>query len=410
MTLRTLYSDNIIRLSTGESCGCSYCGYSYSVEGETGTVIYPYFDEGYKPMELEIMFFSSYMPLETNDGYCSDTDTLVIGKGKNTATLVERNGDLAAYWVSDEYDPDDLDLVAVSLENASKHLGPAIAAHAAKERGAKMSLRTSCFDDCISLSISEGGHSCYGGSCDVGGAIIDFPDPDCECEGKYKPKALEMLFVSGLMPLETKDRYCSDTDTLVFGKGKNTATMVERNGDLVAYWAPDEYDPDDLDLVAFDLENASKHLAPAFAAHAAGERGAEMSLRKLYSGDIISLSTGEEGDGCRHVKGEQWTVIDLPDGEYKPVALEIMFVSSEMPLETNDGYCSDTDTLVIGKGKNTATLVERNGDLAAYWASDEYDPDDLDLVAVAIQNASKHLAPVIAAHAAKEQGLSNPPA
>ena len=123
-----------------------------------------------------------------------------------------------------------------------------------------------------------------------------------------------------------------------------------------------------------------------------------MSLRVKYSpeDDIVSLDTSEKGEGSCDVEGHYWTVIDLPfGGGYKPVALEIMFASDLMPLEKNAGYCSETDTLVIGEENCAATLVEKNGDLAAYWRPDD-DPDDLSLVAVSLRNASKHLAPVIA--------------
>ena len=123
-----------------------------------------------------------------------------------------------------------------------------------------------------------------------------------------------------------------------------------------------------------------------------------MSLRVKYSpeDDILLLDTSEKGEGSWDVEGHYWTVIDLPfGGGYRPVALEIMFASDLMPLEINGGYCSETDTLFIGEGKDAATFVEENGDLAAYWRQDD-DLDDLSLVAVSLRNASKHLAPVIA--------------
>ena len=129
-----------------------------------------------------------------------------------------------------------------------------------------------------------------------------------------------------------------------------------------------------------------------------------MSLRTYYGDNIIALTTDDRGDGCHHVEGWPWVIIDTPDSdEYNPVALEIMFIDSHMPLETNGGYCSGTDTLVIGKSKDTATLVKRNGDLVAYWSPEEYDPDDLSLVAVALHNASKHLTPAIADHVNKPE-------
>ena len=123
-----------------------------------------------------------------------------------------------------------------------------------------------------------------------------------------------------------------------------------------------------------------------------------MSLRVQYSpkDDIVLLATSEKGEGSCDVEGHYWAVIILPfGGGYKPVALDIMFASDLMPLETNSGYCSETDTLLIGEGKGAATLIEENGDLAAYWCPDDT-PDDLSLVAVSLRNASKHLASVIA--------------
>ena len=124
-----------------------------------------------------------------------------------------------------------------------------------------------------------------------------------------------------------------------------------------------------------------------------------MRLLVKYSpeDDIVLLGTSERGDGCYDVEGHSWTAVTLPlVGGYKPVALEIMFASSIMPLETNCGYCPDTDTLVIGDSKDAATLAEGNGDLTAYWRPEDYDPEEMSLVAVSLRNASKHLAPVIA--------------
>ena len=126
-----------------------------------------------------------------------------------------------------------------------------------------------------------------------------------------------------------------------------------------------------------------------------------MSLQITYVDDIIHLSTGGNGAGSYVVIEDSGTVVDhSSDNEHNPVALEIMFVSRYMPLETNDGYCSGTDTLVIGKDNDTATLLERNSDLVAYWAP-VYCSDQLSLLAVELHNVSKHLAPVIADHANK---------
>ncbi len=123
-----------------------------------------------------------------------------------------------------------------------------------------------------------------------------------------------------------------------------------------------------------------------------------MSLRIHYSpeDDIVMLYMDERGEGSYDVEGHYWTRVILPSrGGYKPVALEVMFVSDLMPLETNGRYCSETDTLVIGDGEGSTALAEENGDLTAYWLPEEDDPDDLSLVAVALRRASVHLAPVI---------------
>ncbi len=127
-----------------------------------------------------------------------------------------------------------------------------------------------------------------------------------------------------------------------------------------------------------------------------------MSLRVGYSAvdDCIYISTGQGSSDSVTLVSYSGTIMDIhPDSDYKPSTLELLYISSHLPLETNDGYCPDTDTLVIGEGKDVATLVEENDDLVAYWARDPSypdDPDEFELVAAGLRNASKHLAPVIA--------------
>ncbi len=127
-----------------------------------------------------------------------------------------------------------------------------------------------------------------------------------------------------------------------------------------------------------------------------------MSLRVGYGDDCIYISTSQGSCESLSLVSDYGTVIDThPDSDYKPTALEVLYISSYLPLETNDGYYPDTDTLVIGEGKDTATLVEENDDLVAYFAYDTSypdDPDEFELVAAALRNASKHLAPAIANH------------
>ena len=88
--------------------------------------------------------------------------------------------------------------------------------------------------------------------------MIDFVD-----EISYEPVNLELLSVSGHLPLEQNEKYRKETDTLTFGEGVDTATLITENGDLVAYWrpSPTDYNPERLCAIAVDLRNASKYLS-----------------------------------------------------------------------------------------------------------------------------------------------------
>ena len=76
---------------------------------------------------------------------------------------------------------------------------------------------------------------------------------------------VEVSGFSVYLPLRRPD-YCESADTLTIGARRETATLVAENGDLVAYWRPDEFAPDDLEPFAVDLRNASRHLAPLLVA------------------------------------------------------------------------------------------------------------------------------------------------
>ena len=111
------------------------------------------------------------------------------------------------------------------------------------------------------IYFTSDGSSSSDGAYELGdsGIAVDTP------KDSYKPVSLEvMYFREHYMPLGTNADYSPETDTLVFGDGKDRATQVEENGDLVAYWYPDT-GPDDLDLVAVALRNASKHVASVMA-------------------------------------------------------------------------------------------------------------------------------------------------
>ena len=134
-----------------------------------------------------------------------------------------------------------------------------------------------------------------------------------------------------------------------------------------------------------------------------------MSLKVKYSPmeegfDAIVLDSGKERDpGAIDLEYNPHVVIDLPlDDGKEPVALEVLWISAYLPLETNKDYCSETDTLTIGDEVEAATLIAENGDLVLYWRPDENYPDELIAIAIDIRNASRHLAPAIEANQHKQ--------
>ena len=101
-------------------------------------VIVRHLEDAYDPVELEVLGISAYLPLETNDGYCAETDTLTFGRALTDANVVIERDDLIAYWLPDGYSSNELALTAVALRNASKHLAPVIDAMTgvpARQRG-----------------------------------------------------------------------------------------------------------------------------------------------------------------------------------------------------------------------------------------------------------------------------------
>lgn len=95
----------------------------------------------------------------------------------------------------------------------------------------------------------------------VPGVVLDLAnDDDLSCQ----VVGLEVLGMSAYVPLG-KLGYCEETDTLTFGAEIETAIEIVENEDLAAHWRPDDSLDDFMVPVAFDLRNASKHLAPIMA-------------------------------------------------------------------------------------------------------------------------------------------------
>ena len=124
-----------------------------------------------------------------------------------------------------------------------------------------------------------------------------------------------------------------------------------------------------------------------------------ISLKQGYDSEIdaIYLWSGKKGFDATDLEDFPSVVIDLPESGYAPLSLDVVGISGALPLEQNKSYCAATDTFTFGTMPKKADLVVENGDLVAYWRFDGPDPDDYTAVAVDLRNASKHLAPAIAA-------------
>ena len=94
------------------------------------------------------------------------------------------------------------------------------------------------------------------------GVILDFMD-----EGSEDVTRIDILNVSWFLPLSAERGYDADTDTLTLGDKPDADAdyRVVNNGDFVSYrqWFDDG---SQWDVVALDLRQASKYLAPAIAA------------------------------------------------------------------------------------------------------------------------------------------------
>ena len=119
-----------------------------------------------------------------------------------------------------------------------------------------------------------------------------------------------------------------------------------------------------------------------------------MSLEVKYDpeSDAVLLMSGKRITATVDLESTAFVMIDLADRvSYEPVTLDLLNVSGHLPLDENERYHKETDTLTFGEDAETATLITENGDLVAYWRPNEYDPKRLWAIAVDLRNASKYL-------------------
>lgn len=83
------------------------------------------------------------------------------------------------------------------------------------------------------------------------------------------------------------------------------------------------------------------------------------------------------------------------DGGCDIVGAVIMAASYNLSLR--HGYDAKSDLLLLGKDTDDPALITNNGDFVGYWKLDEDDPNGFwEPIGVAIKQASKHLAPMLA--------------
>ena len=121
-------------------------------------------------------------------------------------------------------------------------------------------------DDALIMIAAHGGRSGAALRDDFG-VILDLADV-----GSEDVTRIDILNVSGFLPLSAERGYDAATDTLTLGDKPDAGAdyRVVDNGDFVSYrqWFDDG---SGWDIVAVDLRQASKHLAPALAALAEPE-------------------------------------------------------------------------------------------------------------------------------------------
>ena len=112
---------------------------------------------------------------------------------------------------------------------------------------------------------------------------------------------------------------------------------------------------------------------------------------------ILSLTTGMRPATSASLLDDPGIVVDLAESDgHTIVGIMVMGADAYLPLAR--GYDPDADTLHLGKPTDNPDLITENGDVIGYWQVYEGDPDGVrDPIGVTIRNASKHLAPVIAA-------------
>ena len=121
---------------------------------------------------------------------------------------------------------------------------------------------------------------------------------------------------------------------------------------------------------------------------------------KYYAEDDVLIMTASRGGCSGGALRDDFRVIFVFEsvGSENIARLRVLYVSDFLPLDAERGYDADTDTLTLGDKPDAEAdyRVVDNGDFVSYrqWFDDG---SGWDIVAVDLRQASKYLAPVLAA-------------
>ena len=112
--------------------------------------------------------------------------------------------------------------------------------------------------------------------------------------------------------------------------------------------------------------------------------------------DVLHLGPeGKVEDGCALLDNPGIVLLTSTEGGCDIVGAVIMAASYYLSLRRS--YDVKSDTVLLGKVTDDPALITKNGDFVGYWKPDKDDPNGLwEPIGVAIKQASKHLAPVLA--------------
>ena len=129
-----------------------------------------------------------------------------------------------------------------------------------------------------------------------------------------------------------------------------------------------------------------------------------MQAKYYAEDDALVISGNRRGRSGAALRDDFGIILDLADeGSEDVTRIDILNVSWFLPLSAERGYDADTDTLTLGdKPEADADYrVVDNGDFVSYrqWFDDG---SEWDIVAVDLRQASKYLAPALAARSQPE--------